>query len=57
MSDDDEPDDERYDVRRRAGEVAQVWADLDPFRASGEAHPDRASREALRADDVPLPER
>ena len=37
MSDTDEPDDERYDPTAVEEKWQQVWADLDPFRASDAA--------------------
>ena len=42
-----------YDVAAIERKWQQVWADLEPFRADD----DSPRGEALRADDVPVPER
>ncbi len=46
-----------YDVPTVEQKWQQVWEELDPFRADDAAVLDGTRREALRADDVPLPQR
>ena len=51
--DDQRYDDQHYDVAAAQDKWRKVWDDLNPFQAAD----DGVTRAALRADDVPLPQR